>query len=86
MKIRPCSTTNWSFFSATFQMIISFACVVFCTASKKEELSLKRFSKEIAERDGIIQGLKSELEERNNEIEDLAKQLENEMETKRGLF
>ena len=59
---------------------------MFYTASKKEELSLKKFSKEIAERDGIIQGLKSELEERNNEIEDLEKQLENEMEAKRGSF
>ena len=58
---------------------------LFCIASKKEELSLKKFSNEIAEQNGIIQGLKNELEERKSEIEELTSQLENEMETKRGL-
>lgn len=43
-------------------------------------------STEIAEREGIIQGLKNELEARKSEIEDLAKQVEEDMGSKRGLF
>ena len=56
------------------------------SASKKEELSLKKFSEEVAERDAIIQGLRTVLEEKKDEIEDLTKRLEDEMDTRRGEF
>ena len=56
------------------------------TASKKDEVRVKEFSKEIDDRNGIIEGLKNELEERKLEIEDLTKQIEDGMESKRGLL
>ena len=47
---------------------------------------MKKLSEEAAERDAIIQGLRNVLEEKKEEIEDLTKQLEDEMDTRRGEF